>query len=336
MGKKKYKLSLKEKFQLHRQKLMKSLQFWREKGKTRVSILLVPHNQESIGRVELSINMLAFFSLTSALILLFSFYYGLTVLFTNPDHSRLYNSGDKNIAYFQQQQLSSQKLKTTVKKLKNLTKQLHKVIWGREMSIFSIQRFDVNFAALFSPQQQGQQYSNMNLFSETVAEITQLSKELDAIKPGLENSLGYLETREGIYQSMPQGRPLRPGVGFITSLFGRRSDPFGLGAREFHNGIDFAASYSTPIYATGPGIISELKNSPGGLGMSIRIDHGYGIYTLYGHCSGFKVEEGQQVERGDLIGLMGATGKATGSHVHYEVHIGSDPAVDPKEFINFE
>ncbi|MCE9499074.1 MAG: M23 family metallopeptidase [Leptospira sp.] len=71
-------------------------------------------------------------------------------------------------------------------------------------------------------------------------------------------------------------------------------------------------------------------------GKSVRIDHENGFYTLYGHCSLILVTKGMKVKRGDKIALVGATGKATGPHLHYEVHIGMDPPVDPKEFINID
>ncbi|MEM7181688.1 MAG: M23 family metallopeptidase [Spirochaetota bacterium] len=339
MSSSKYNLSTREKLVLAKESWKKKLQQLRNHGKTRISLLLIPHSQEKIARIEMSISMLAFFSLTSALILLFSFYYGIKLMFLQADHKNLYNTGNRNVAYFLEHRRNVEKLRKTIKKVKSQTNRLHQIIWGKKMhyDLFSFRLQNLQLAAMIPLEDAGQQQnSNMSLFSQTVSDIANLHKQLDDLKPRFENTLDYLETRESVYQSMPQGRPLAPGVGFISSLYGKRPDPFGLGEGEFHNGIDFAASYRTPIYATAPGTIAELKVAAGGLGKSIRVDHGYGIYTLYGHCYEFKVKEGQKVERGDLIGLMGATGKATGSHVHYEVHIGSDPAVNPKEFINFE
>ncbi|HNK94672.1 MAG TPA: M23 family metallopeptidase, partial [Leptospiraceae bacterium] len=155
-------------------------------------------------------------------------------------------------------------------------------------------------------------------------------------KANFQNSMDYLETRESIFESMPRGRPLGPGVGLITSTYGHREDPFYVDVGEFHNGIDFASANGTPIYATAPGIVADASGSDGGLGLHVRINHENGFFTMYGHCSKLLVAEGDVVKQGDIIALVGSTGKATGSHLHYEVHIGLDPPINPQEFINID
>jgi murein DD-endopeptidase MepM/ murein hydrolase activator NlpD len=148
--------------------------------------------------------------------------------------------------------------------------------------------------------------------------------------------MDYLETRESIFASMPRGRPLGAGIGLITSTFGVREDPFYVGIGEFHNGIDFASANGTPIYATAPGIVIDASNSDGGLGNHVRIEHENGFHTTYGHCSELFVKKGDRVKRGDLIASVGASGKATGNHLHYEVRVGNDPPMNPQEFINID
>lgn len=116
----------------------------------------------------------------------------------------------------------------------------------------------------------------------------------------------------------------------FTSNFGIRSDPF-RGTARMHAGVDIPGPIGTPIYATADGMI-ERAGRAGGYGNMVEVDHGKGISTRYGHMSRILVEAGTRVERGQLIGLMGSTGRSTGSHLHYEVRIDGH-AVNPAPFL---
>ena len=116
----------------------------------------------------------------------------------------------------------------------------------------------------------------------------------------------------------------------FTSNFGIRSDPF-RGSARMHAGVDISGPVGTPIYATADGVIAHAERM-GGYGNMVEVDHGKGIATRYGHMSRILVESGTQVRRGQLIGLMGSTGRSTGSHLHYEVRIDGH-AVNPAPFL---
>ena len=92
-----------------------------------------------------------------------------------------------------------------------------------------------------------------------------------------------------------------------------------LGTSRMHNGQDFEVPYGTEVFATGDGSVIESGYNTGGFGNCIVIDHGYGYQTVYGHLSEIKVTKGQNVKRGDLIGISGNTGMTTGPHLHYQV-----------------
>ena len=98
---------------------------------------------------------------------------------------------------------------------------------------------------------------------------------------------------------------------------GRRTDPM-TGGDDYHPGLDIAGDKGQPIYVTAAGVVTQAGRQ-GGYGNLIVIDHGFGLETRYGHLSGFQVHQGDHVQRGDLIGRLGATGRATGNHLHYEV-----------------
>lgn len=129
--------------------------------------------------------------------------------------------------------------------------------------------------------------------------------------------------------AIPSGRPVETAN--FTSGYGTRSDPF-RGSRAMHGGIDLAGPLGTPIYATADGIVNRSEWNNGGYGNLVEINHGQGIQTRYGHMSRLIARSGQRVRRGELIGLMGSTGRSTGSHLHYEVRI-DGRAVNPIPFI---
>jgi murein DD-endopeptidase MepM/ murein hydrolase activator NlpD len=129
--------------------------------------------------------------------------------------------------------------------------------------------------------------------------------------------------------AVPSDKPVKTAE--FTSGYGIRSDPFRGGAAR-HAGIDLAAPIGTPIYATADGIVSDAGYNNGGYGNLIKVDHGRGIETRYGHLSAILVSAGQRVARGQMIARMGSTGRSTGSHLHYEVRI-DGRAVNPIPFM---
>jgi len=141
----------------------------------------------------------------------------------------------------------------------------------------------------------------------------------------IENTIAY---NDKLYKSIPA---IKPTIGSYGDRFGMRYHPI-LKIKRMHNGVDFLAYYNTPVYAPGGGII-EFADRKGGLGKTIIINHGFGYKTLFGHLNKFKVKKGQNVKRGDLIGLTGSSGSlSTGPHLHYEVkHNGI--ALNPRNFI---
>ena len=108
-----------------------------------------------------------------------------------------------------------------------------------------------------------------------------------------------------------------PTHGWLSSSMGNRADPL-TGEKDFHPGLDISADKGDPVYATADGKISHAA-SAGNYGNLVIVEHGYGLETRYGHLSLFKVKAGQAVKRGDLLGLVGSTGRTTGPHLHYEV-----------------
>jgi murein DD-endopeptidase MepM/ murein hydrolase activator NlpD len=109
----------------------------------------------------------------------------------------------------------------------------------------------------------------------------------------------------------------------MASGYGYRIDPI-YKTRRMHTGMDFTARIGTEVYVTGDGVVESVETSGWGYGKCIVVNHGFGYKTRYAHLSAFKVLRGDKVKRGQLIGLVGNTGKSTGPHLHYEVEHNGD------------
>lgn len=123
---------------------------------------------------------------------------------------------------------------------------------------------------------------------------------------------------------------LWPVIGHLTAGFGERLDPFS-GEGAFHTGVDISSEYGTAVRATADGVVIGAEEHVG-YGRLVVLDHGFGVTTFYGHLSAFNVTPGQRVNRGDIIGYVGVSGRSTGPHVHYEVRINGAP-VNPMRYL---
>ena len=167
-----------------------------------------------------------------------------------------------------------------------------------------------------------------NILSDNLAPA--INEELIALELDIENISRYvnleLDSYRSIYKKVkedlsriskiPSIRPVKGG--FLNSSFGYRKDPIDNEIR-FHQGQDITVKSGTPVYAPADGIVKRAYYA-GGFGNHIKLDHGNGYTTLFAHLSKIKVKHGQNVNRGDVIGLTGNTGRSTAPHLHYEIH----------------
>jgi len=172
----------------------------------------------------------------------------------------------------------------------------------------------------------------MSLVSEDAGRALEQLAWLDGQAAAASDSLAVLtvlmkDRGEEVSRGVPTLWPVR---GLVTSPFGARTSPYGEG-REMHPGIDISASYGSPVTAAGNGAVIFAGRDPGYGGVVI-VAHGGQLDTLYGHLSALYVREGQSVRRGQAIGAVGATGRATGAHLHYEVRVNGAP-VDPRRYL---
>jgi len=166
-----------------------------------------------------------------------------------------------------------------------------------------------------------------SLMREMHVQTRQLNLASIHQEKGFKSLFKHLEGQRNLLSSTPA---IRPAKGWISSKFGYRKSPF-TGLREFHKGLDLADQKGTTIIATADGIVSFV-GSKGYLGKVIKIDHGHGMVTLYGHTKKVLKKRGDTVKRGETIALMGNTGRSTGPHIHYEIFLNGIP-VDPSKYI---
>ena len=158
------------------------------------------------------------------------------------------------------------------------------------------------------------------LIASTFQRIDQLDRQLYIQSKSYDDLLGLAEDKSEMLASIPAIQPVsNKELRRLASGFGMRVHPI-YKVKMMHPGIDFSAPQGTPVYATGGGKVVEVKTSLSGYGKQVIIDHGFGYRTRYAHLQEFNVENGQRVERGQNIGLVGNTGTSTAPHLHYEIY----------------
>lgn len=162
-------------------------------------------------------------------------------------------------------------------------------------------------------------FNNSEMITATTKRLDVIQKEMVIQSKSLDEITKLAEEKEKLLAAIPAIQPIRnEEMSRMASGYGWRSDPF-TKARKMHWGMDFTAPKGIPVYATGDGKVTRADNNSSGYGKHIRIEHGYGYMSLYGHLSKYNVRVGQKIERGDLIGFVGSTGRSEAPHLHYEV-----------------
>lgn len=190
-------------------------------------------------------------------------------------------------------------------------------------SVFNAERFPSDLREMGTGG--SDEYEQLTGFqsSQKVIENTKKIKELEgklyAQSISFDEVISLAREKEDMLASIPAIQPVsNEDLTRIASGFGFRIDPI-YKTKKMHTGLDFTADTGTPVYATGNGTVVECEVKRWGYGQSVIIDHGFGYRTRYAHLSEFKCKPGDKIVRGQVIGLVGSTGKSTAPHLHYEV-----------------
>ena len=187
-------------------------------------------------------------------------------------------------------------------------------------------------------------FENTNMIKNVTKELDVLSKQVVVQSKSLDEIVALAKEREKMLASIPAIQPVKnEDLTRMASGFGMRLHPI-LKSWRMHNGMDFTAPSGTPIFASGKGKVKRAERSPT-FGNVVYIEHGYGYKTVYAHMSKIVARKGQKVNRGDLIGYVGNTGRSSAPHLHYEVHKNNRPVnpiyyyygdLTPEEFISMQ
>jgi murein DD-endopeptidase MepM/ murein hydrolase activator NlpD len=228
-------------------------------------------------------------------------------------------------------------LRTEKDQLKNNYSRLEQVAKERDLQVASLGSIAGEVSALYGLKSQP---TLVTATSEQIqdAEVSSSLDQLHALRTSALTGATMVGLTMGLTRNVTTADWIKansapnlwPVEGQVTGSFGERIDPFN-GEGAFHSGVDIGSSYGHPIVAPADGVVT-LTDTMGGYGKTIMIFHGNGISTRYGHLSGFAVTTGQHVQRGEVIGYVGESGRSTGPHLHYEVRINDTP-VNPYKYL---
>jgi murein DD-endopeptidase MepM/ murein hydrolase activator NlpD len=182
-------------------------------------------------------------------------------------------------------------------------------------------------SVLFSPDENPSSPAHVRDLNKTG---TLWTMDIQQLNTDLEKIMNNLKDRQERLDGMPSISPVDPSQAWLSSAYGMRKSPF-TGKKQFHPGVDLAGSKGTPILAPAKGQVAFVGKN-GSLGLSIEIKHDSTFKTTYGHLLECSVKKGQNVQRGDIIGYMGDTGRTTGHHLHYEIEK-KGKRVNPLDFM---
>lgn len=292
-----------------------------------LSLIIIPHTKGTTKTITLSrrasrliISMVVAFSIV--LVGFIIDYFSMNI--TRAKYRQLQNENEEQKKVIASYENSLKQLMAKIQAFENYARKLN-VMAGlrspealKEVGVGSGEEKDgqeIN-TALSSPR------SNPPILS-----LNQIQLKAEQLEQNFGTLLSFFEQQRARLAQTPT---IWPTVGFITSGFGWRIDPF-TGKQTFHKGIDIATNLGNPVVATADGVVVETKNDRIG-GKTILISHGGGISTLFYHLDKILVRPGQKVKRGEIIGLVGKTGKALGPHLHYEVQV-NGKSVNPLLYI---
>jgi murein DD-endopeptidase MepM/ murein hydrolase activator NlpD len=298
-------------------------------GRRKLTIMVVPHSQKRVINFQTTFFSLVFFLVIIAGIFGSFFWFTRNAIVTNKNMSEL--------------QKDSRESRASLDRLKDETGNLLKAAQNFQNAFsgtLSLVGLDSSSATMKSSVQNGDLSSLFNV-KETAQGSTKEIAEIQKLTGYLENSVQpieeigkLLDSQNSLFSDIPSLWPIKGGIGHVSMTFGQNRHPF-TGQWYIHKGVDLSTYRSgDPILATADGQVVTVDFDPG-FGNYVIIKHKHGFYTRYAHMQSFRVQRGQYVQQGQVIGYIGNTGVSTGPHLHYEVHIGSD-VVDPMKYLNIK
>lgn len=277
-------------------------------------------NYESIGLSwkEKLTKGLAYFSSAFALALVIVIVF--LNLYETPRTKAIKRENQRLLTQYELMNKDLEKVEQVLNELQQRDDNIYRVIFEAEPIPSSVRKAGFGGTNKYSHLED---LDNAELIKATASKLDVLSKAAYIQSKSYDEVLEMALNKEKMLAALPAIMPIQnKDLKRTSSGWGFRMHPI-YKVRKMHYGQDFTAPVGTPVYATGDGVVTELKGSRRSkvnMGLYLVVDHGYGYETLYGHLDGFNVKRGQKVKRGDIIGFVGNTGGSTAPHLHYEVH----------------
>ena len=300
-----------------------------QKGREKLTVMLIPHSEKKIFNFQISLFTISFLILLLAGVIATFFISTSRYTVAKKEMEILQDAQEGNVVTMQTLKEEISTLNNSVNEYRENIKDIIKLLGASQSE---------NIFGLGGPETEIKNISEiMGLKSKDdyqteLETIKRINTDIMASKKVLQNFTKFLAAREEIIQKIPNNWPIIGG-GFITSPFGMRRSPF-TGKWAMHQGVDISWWPGAPIRSSADGTV-VFSGMKGGYGRTVQIQHEYGFQTLYAHLSRISVFEGKNIQKGEIIGFLGRTGRATGFHLHYEVRIGTK-AVDPMVFMTTE
>ncbi len=296
-------------------------------GRQNFTIMLIPHSERKILNFKISVFALAFLALLGLVVAGALYYY--TTSFASVARQSELKGSQLELA-----QTNLDLVREEVAQLRSAARQFEDTL-NSTMGVVGVAtpkpqpnaQVRGDLASLVGLQQVEQGAGR------EVGELKNLRDYLSTTTEPLAQISNVLSSQKSLLVDIPTLWPLKDVRGWITTPFGPAIHPF-TGQWYLHKGIDIAQAMGTPVVATANGKVAKVDYEALGYGHYVDLKHNYGFSTRYGHLSRSYVSKGQDVVRGQIIAAMGASGLATGPHLHYEVRIGTE-VVDPTKYLSF-
>jgi len=295
------------------------------------TLLILPKRHSSAKKISLSGTLVKGVSIFIMALILFTMYFSYDYIHIRRDQEELKRLKIRTVE--QRRQIDGllakvEQFSTKMEELRQFDKKI------RIMANFETRKDKEQLLGIGGPMTEEDRL-NSKLAADDKALIAGIQRRVDGLmndalsrEQSFASLLAFLKEKKSLLAATPS---LWPVMGWVTSEFGRRINPFG-GDSEFHKGLDIATSTGKVIHSPADGIVTEVAVQSD-VGQMIQIDHGHGVSTFFGHLSKALVRQGAAVRKGDRIGLVGNTGRSTGSHLHYAVMLNGVP-VNPRKYLN--
>ncbi|SFB68642.1 Murein DD-endopeptidase MepM and murein hydrolase activator NlpD, contain LysM domain [Brevinema andersonii] len=286
-------------------------------GIRRLSIIVVPHTGKSTWNLQISNYIMFFLGIVFTVVML-------STMYVIANHQQSARNQVRLVVENSALEKKIGNVSQTVDSLSEYFSQFRLEV----NSIINSSKDNIDSISLNDPELSVQNTSDT---PREIVQLQRLQKELDVTKEKIFRVGNFMQEYERLLREIPSKYPVATRAR-ITSRFGVRRNPFDGRGFEGHEGMDFATLPGTPIYAAADGVVTK-RGVFGGYGNLLEIEHRYGFKTRYGHMQGFaaQVYQGVRVKQGQVIGYVGATGRVTGYHLHYEVWIGNN-RTDPEPY----